>query len=78
MFQWNILNYGRIHNNVRVQDARFWAMVANYQNTVLRANAEVEDGLATFLRALRNGPNCSTKACPAQNWRSISLPRSIG
>ena len=50
-FQWNILNYGRIRNNVRVQDARFQALVAAYQNTVLRANAEVEDGLATFLRA---------------------------
>ncbi|MEN6405454.1 MAG: efflux transporter outer membrane subunit [Thermoguttaceae bacterium] len=50
-FQWNILNYGRIRNNVRAQDARFWALVAVYQNTVLKANAEVEDGLAAFLHA---------------------------
>ena len=50
-FQWNILNYGRIRNNVRMQDARFQALVAAYQNTVLRANAEVEDGLVSFLRA---------------------------
>ncbi len=50
-FQWNILNYGRIRNNVRVQDARFQALVAAYQNAVLRANAEVEDGLVAFLRA---------------------------
>jgi NodT family efflux transporter outer membrane factor (OMF) lipoprotein len=50
-FEWNILNYGRIVNNMHVQDARFQALVAAYQNTVLRANAEVEDGLAMFLRA---------------------------
>ena len=36
-FQWNILNYGRITNNVRVQDAAFQALVTDYQNTVLDA-----------------------------------------
>lgn len=51
VFRWNILNYGRIHNNVRAQDAKFQALVAAYQETVLRANAEVEDGIAAFLRA---------------------------
>lgn len=50
-FQWNILNYGRIQNGVRLQQARFQEQVAVYQNTVLRANAEVEDGLSNFLRA---------------------------
>jgi NodT family efflux transporter outer membrane factor (OMF) lipoprotein len=50
-FQWNILQYGRILNNVRRQDARFQELVANYQNTVLNAAKEVENGLVTFLRA---------------------------
>jgi NodT family efflux transporter outer membrane factor (OMF) lipoprotein len=50
-FHWAILNYGRILNNVRVQDARFQELVARYQQTVLRANGEVEDGLARFLKA---------------------------
>jgi NodT family efflux transporter outer membrane factor (OMF) lipoprotein len=49
-FQWNILNYGRILNNVRLQDATFNELVAAYQNTVLNANQEVENGLVTFLR----------------------------
>jgi NodT family efflux transporter outer membrane factor (OMF) lipoprotein len=49
-FQWNILNYGRILNNVRLQDATFNELVAVYQNTVLSANQEVENGLVTFLR----------------------------
>jgi NodT family efflux transporter outer membrane factor (OMF) lipoprotein len=50
-FQWNILNYGRILNNVRFQDAKFQELVAFYQQTVLNANKEVEDGLITFLKA---------------------------
>jgi NodT family efflux transporter outer membrane factor (OMF) lipoprotein len=50
-FQWNILNYGQITNNVRVQDAAFQALVANYQNTVLTAQQEVEDGLIAFLNS---------------------------
>jgi NodT family efflux transporter outer membrane factor (OMF) lipoprotein len=50
-FQWNLLNYGRILNNVRAQDAQFQALVAAYQNTVLTAAQEVENGLVTFLEA---------------------------
>ncbi len=50
-FQWNILNYGRIRNNMRVQEARFQALVLVYQETVLKANAEVEDCLAAYLLA---------------------------
>lgn len=50
-FTWNILNYGRIANNARLQDARFQELVATYQNTVLNANQEVENGLVQFLRA---------------------------
>jgi NodT family efflux transporter outer membrane factor (OMF) lipoprotein len=52
-FQWNILNYARIINNVRVQDATFQQLVAQYQNTVLTAQQEVENGLVMFLKAQR-------------------------
>lgn len=50
-FQWNILNYGQITNNVRAQDAMFQELLITYQNTVLRAQQDVEDNLAAFLRA---------------------------
>lgn len=50
-FNWKFLNYGRLRNNVRVQDAKFQQLVANYQNTVLNAAREVEDGLFSFLKA---------------------------
>lgn len=49
-FRWNILNYGRIANGVRAQDARFQQAVLGYQNTVLMANREVEDAIVAFLR----------------------------
>jgi NodT family efflux transporter outer membrane factor (OMF) lipoprotein len=49
-FRWDFLNYGRIRNQVRVQDARFQQLVVNYENTVLRAAQEVEDGLVSFLQ----------------------------
>ncbi len=49
-FQWNLFNYGRITNNVRVQDAQFQQLLLNYKNTVLAAQQDVEDNLAAFLQ----------------------------
>lgn len=48
-FQWNIFNYGQITNNVRVQDAHLQSLLVDYQNTVLKAQQEVEDGIAQFV-----------------------------
>ncbi len=50
-FQWNILNYGRLLNNDRYQEARFRELVAAYQQTVLQGQSEVENGLTAFLKA---------------------------
>jgi outer membrane protein TolC len=49
-FSWRILNYGRVLNNVRNQDARFQEKVFQYQQTVLKAGQEVEDALVAFLQ----------------------------
>lgn len=49
--QWNVLNYGRILNNVRLQDGRFQELTTHYQSTVLGAQQEVENGIVTFLKA---------------------------
>jgi len=49
-FSWDIFNYGRIKNRVRVQDARFQQLIVNYKNTVLRAAQETEDARVSFLR----------------------------
>ena len=50
-FQWNLLNYGRIVNDVRYQDAKFRELLIAYQSTVLNAHEETENGLVTFLRS---------------------------
>lgn len=49
--RWPFLNYGRIANSVRVEDARFQQLLVGYRDTVLRAAQEVEDALAGLLNA---------------------------
>jgi NodT family efflux transporter outer membrane factor (OMF) lipoprotein len=49
--RWDILNYGRLVNGIRVQDALFQTRVLDYQNATLRAGREVEDGIVLYLRA---------------------------
>jgi outer membrane protein TolC len=49
--QWNILNYGQITNNVRVQDANFQQLLLAYQRSVLSAQQDVEDNLSAFFRS---------------------------
>jgi NodT family efflux transporter outer membrane factor (OMF) lipoprotein len=48
---WPFFNYGRLENNVRVQDARLQELLVGYRETVLRAAQEVEDALTSYLRS---------------------------
>jgi NodT family efflux transporter outer membrane factor (OMF) lipoprotein len=50
-FKWNILNYGRIVNNVHLQQARTQELIATYQNQVLTAAQQVQTALRGFLRS---------------------------
>jgi outer membrane protein TolC len=50
--RWDILNYGRLINNVRVQDARFQELAYAYQDRVLNAGREVEDAMVLLSPAL--------------------------
>ena len=69
--QWNILNYGRIANNIRAQDARLETVALQYQQAVLSAGREVEDGLIAFCKPSSRLPTW-TRACArrpaASNW----------
>ena len=49
-FTWNILNYGQITNQVRVEDAALQTLLVDYQNAVLTAQQQVENGLTSFLQ----------------------------
>jgi NodT family efflux transporter outer membrane factor (OMF) lipoprotein len=48
---WPFLNYGRLENAVRVEDARFQQLLVGYRDTVLKAVQEVEDALTGFVKA---------------------------
>lgn len=47
---WDIFNYGRIKNRVRVEDARFQQLIVNYRNAVLLAARETEDAMIDFTK----------------------------
>jgi NodT family efflux transporter outer membrane factor (OMF) lipoprotein len=72
-FTWNILNYGRIVNNVHMQDARFQELIATYQNTVLSAAQDAENGLVTFLRAQQRAKSQAASAADAKKAVDITL-----
>jgi outer membrane protein TolC len=68
---WNLFNYGRIINNVRVQDAKLEALLITYQQTVLTALREVEDALAGFIGA--SGQVVSLAKAAEAAKRSVDL-----
>jgi NodT family efflux transporter outer membrane factor (OMF) lipoprotein len=49
---WNILNYGRLLGNVRLQNYQYQQFVAQYQNTVLTANQDAENALIAYIKSL--------------------------
>ena len=71
--QWNILNYGIITNNVRVQDARFQELLLTYQNTVLKAQQEVEDFLAGFLRNQETAESLALSTAAAKHSLELAF-----
>jgi NodT family efflux transporter outer membrane factor (OMF) lipoprotein len=58
-FRWNILNYGRILNNVRLQQAKTQELITTYQNDVLIAAQQVQTALRGFLRSREQAESLS-------------------
>lgn len=73
--RWDILNYGRILNNVRTQDAVFEGLAFTYQNTVLNAARETEDALVGFLRSQTQVESLAASVAAANRTVEISLER---
>jgi NodT family efflux transporter outer membrane factor (OMF) lipoprotein len=71
--QWNIFNYGRIMNNVRVQDARFQELLIIYQNTVLKAQQEVENALIAFLKAQQRATKLAGSTAAAKKSAELAM-----
>jgi len=74
-FQWDIFNYGRITNNVRVQDARFEQLLIAHQNAVLKAQQEVEDALVAFLRAQERAEFLARSTAAARTSHDLAVLR---
>src|SRR6266511_5911233 len=71
--QWNILNYGQITNNVRVQDANFQQLLLAYQRAVISAQQDVDDNLVAFLRAQDRADLLAKSVVSAKSAVSIAV-----
>ena len=70
-FVWPFFNYGRIRNNIRVQDARLQQALVNYRETAIQASREVEDAMVAL-----NGTEAQTiilEETVESAWRSNEL-----
>ena len=50
-FEWNVLNYGRITTMSSPGARPLQQYLINYQNTVLKAQKEVQDGIPSFVHS---------------------------
>lgn len=73
-FTWNLFNYGRIENNVRVQDSRLQQAIESYQNTVLQAAREIDDAAISVVKTHEQGEILSNALKAAE--RSLKLSNS--
>jgi NodT family efflux transporter outer membrane factor (OMF) lipoprotein len=69
--QWNVLNYGRIANNIKVQDARLQQAALAYEQSVLKAAREVEDALIGYVKSQEQAAKLEKSA--ADGARSVEL-----
>jgi len=72
-FNWKILNYGRLQNQVRVQDARLEQLLTNYENTVLVAAGEVEDAISGFMNSRAEAVYRGESAAAAKRSSELSM-----
>ncbi len=70
-FVWPFLNYGRLKNNVRVQDARLQQSLIAYRETVLQAAREVEDAIVALDGAVQQQEMLAETVANAQ--RSVEV-----
>jgi NodT family efflux transporter outer membrane factor (OMF) lipoprotein len=71
--RWDILNYGRIINNVRVQDARFEELIVMYQQTVLAAGEDADSSLMQFIKSQEATGFLSQSVIATQRAFDLSL-----
>ncbi len=71
-FDWKLFNYGRLRNNVRFQDALFQQLLEDYRQTVLQAQAEVENAIVAYLRSVQQLTESRRAASAAASAAELS------
>jgi NodT family efflux transporter outer membrane factor (OMF) lipoprotein len=74
-FTWPVLNYGRIKNNIRVQDARLQQALVAYQEEVLAAAQEVDDAMVSLAGAQAQSKILNETVVAAERSNELSLLR---
>jgi NodT family efflux transporter outer membrane factor (OMF) lipoprotein len=74
-FVWPFLNYGRIRNNIRVEDARLQQALIAYRETVIQAYREVEDAIAALVGARKQDLILGEGVRTARRSAELSLLR---
>lgn len=70
-----LFNYGQITNQVRTQDAAFQAAIFNYQNVVLTAQKEVQDGITSYVESQQALKSMSAANIAAIKTTQLSITR---
>lgn len=73
--RWNVFDYGRIKNNVRVQDARLQQLIVAYQDSVRQAAREADDAASSLVKALEREVILRDSALAAK--RSLKLANAL-
>lgn len=74
-FAWPFLNYGRIKNNVRVQDARLQQALTAYRETVIQAARDVEDAVVILDGARKRDVILTEAVTVAKRATDVALLR---
>lgn len=74
-FVWPFLNYGRIRNNIEVQDVRLQQALVAYQEAVIQGAREVEDALAALSGAQRKDSILSESVGVAKRSADLAFLR---
>ncbi len=72
-FRWNILNYGRIKNNVHLQEAKTQELISAYQNQVLVAGREVQVAMRAFLKSQERAEDLSRSVTAAKAATDVGV-----
>lgn len=74
-FVWPFLNYGRIKNNIRVQDARLQQALIQYREAVIQAEREVVDAMVAYAGSQRQDEILMNAVVSAKRSSELSMLR---